>query len=400
MLTSKELHYKTRSGRVYPQFLSETDEEVLQESSNVFDFYRSLKGKTQGEIESEKQHRWPKMSLIAIGFHKLISDLSQFDEPNADVAAQRKAYIDKAQDLRQEYAFESFDRFQEAMAEEFNVEFSDIHERLYGDLPSERRLVEVPEMDKLWLVRRYNCAQIQGILIHADSVDVELQDTSIGELRAFFRMLKFHQLIAEVENLTAKKHFKIRIDGPASIFGASTKYGLKLANLFPHIANMPRWKVEAAVKLKRKEFKLKIDSKKVKANYRSKKQAYIPEEIKTLASKVADRLSGTFVQCDTFVNFGDESYAFPDFVYTAPNGEKTYFEFFHKWHAGQLVQRIDSWLQHPEIKMIFGVSREIKLADEWLDQDAVNDQKLKPNIFKFREFPTPKAILEAVEGYQ
>ena len=48
----------------------------------------------------------------------------------------------------------------------------------------------------------------------------------------------------------ADQGFTITIDGPASLFKASTRYGVDIAKLIPAILHVSRWRLTATLQLK------------------------------------------------------------------------------------------------------------------------------------------------------
>ena len=64
-----------------------------------------------------------------------------------------------------------------------------------------------------------------------------------------FRYLKLFRLMTYIEG-EADQGFTITIDGPASLFKASTRYGLDIAKLVPAILHVTRWHLSATLQWK------------------------------------------------------------------------------------------------------------------------------------------------------
>ena len=400
MLTSKQLHYRVRAGRAHPQMLKLENPEDLQKSEQVLSLFKGAVGLTHSELERRIAQQWPKLNSVTEGLLKLVTDKCEYVDVDPEIAESRLAYILTSQEMRAANIFETKEAYQAAVAEQFSSSFPAISGEIYSDLHSERKIKAVPDFGPQWLLNRYNCAQFQGLILHADKIVVELLGVSMEQLRSFFRTLRFHQLLVKMDKMTKPRYYRVTIDGPSSMFSQSNRYGAKLANLFPHIVNLDNWKMEIELRLKGKELLLKVDSKKGLVSYLPKRQSYVPDEFRALAHKLAIKLKDDEVSFGSdFINLGDESYCFPDLTVKQKSGKIIYIELFHKWHAGQLVQRLKAWRQTPDIKMIFGVSREIDVDSALRDSMVDNPGHQQPNFFNFREFPTPKAVIDAISAY-
>src|SRR5206468_545270 len=97
------------------------------------------------------------------------------------------------------------------------------------------------------LLHRLNCAQVQGLLIYALDVRVTMVGSSLAERRRFFRCLKFQRLLSEIQEQEGA--FSVSLSGPLRLFQNTQSYGIRLANFFPYILQMPKWELEAEVKL-------------------------------------------------------------------------------------------------------------------------------------------------------
>jgi predicted nuclease of restriction endonuclease-like RecB superfamily len=67
-----------------------------------------------------------------------------------------------------------------------------------------------------------------------------------GEYKLLFRYLKLFGLMAYIEG-DADHGFTLTIDGPASLFTPSPRYGLALAKLLPALLHVTRWSLAATL---------------------------------------------------------------------------------------------------------------------------------------------------------
>ena len=96
------------------------------------------------------------------------------------------------------------------------------------------------------LLQRYNLAQAQGVLYRASHVVITAHRNDPGEYKLLFRYLKLFGLMAYIEG-DADHGFTLTIDGPASLFTPSTRYGLALAKLLPALLHVTRWSLTATL---------------------------------------------------------------------------------------------------------------------------------------------------------
>jgi hypothetical protein len=115
---------------------------------------------------------------------------------------------------------------------------------LYADLPEAQILTSFAAPTPEGLLARYNLAQAQGVLYRASQVVLTAHRNDPGEYKLLFRYLKLFGLMAYIEG-DADHGFTLTIDGPASLFTPSPRYGLALAKLLPALLHVTRWHLTA-----------------------------------------------------------------------------------------------------------------------------------------------------------
>jgi predicted nuclease of restriction endonuclease-like RecB superfamily len=132
----------------------------------------------------------------------------------------------------------------ESLSQELGREVTveQVSEGLYADLAENQVLVsfESPTADAL--LHRYNLAQVQGVLYRAIELVITAHRNDPGEYKLLFRYLKLFGLMTIIEG-DADHGYTITIDGPASLFGASTRYGIDLAKFLPALLHVSRWEM-------------------------------------------------------------------------------------------------------------------------------------------------------------
>jgi uncharacterized protein len=117
---------------------------------------------------------------------------------------------------------------------------------LYADLSENRILTAFDEPNPEALLHRYNLSQVQGVFYKASQLILNAHRNVPGEYKLLFRYLKLFQLMAYIEG-DADHGFTITIDGPTSLFNASTRYGLAIAKLIPALLHVTKWSLAATL---------------------------------------------------------------------------------------------------------------------------------------------------------
>lgn len=406
VLTKDLIKYRVRKGRIYPDKIQPNSVDAMELATEMLKCCLGAKGKTQIELEADWELAGLNVKPWYSSFKKLILDLANWQELGDQIEDKRWSWFSEAQSLRTETLFDSFEAFQEAFANSQNQPFSAITNQLYGDLPDKRCLDSFPQITASQLVHRYNCAQVQGLLLKAQYLEINLLSSSIEERRQFFRALKFHQLIAEVLNtgpeLEQQTEFKIRLNGPLTILQSPQTYGSRFANFFPHILFLRKWKFEAQIDLSpspsKKGLQLHLDHKcGIKSHYQTT-GAYIPEEFQSFVESfnaLSDSWKVSFA--DAFIPLGKQSYCFPDLCFSHQGKQSVYMELFHKWHKGQLEHRLKVLDKNPARNLLVGVARNL-LKIPALKNNINNSSWFNSNGIPFSDFPSAKSVLTTLSS--
>lgn len=119
---------------------------------------------------------------------------------------------------------------------------------LYADLAENQILTRFEAPTPEALIHRYNLAQVQGVFYRASEMVLNAHRNDPGEYKLLFRYLKLFGLMTYIEG-DAEHGFTLTIDGPASLFQVSTRYGLALAKLLPALLHVTRWSLTATLKI-------------------------------------------------------------------------------------------------------------------------------------------------------
>ncbi|MVN86413.1 DUF790 family protein [Deinococcus sp. HMF7620] len=121
---------------------------------------------------------------------------------------------------------------------------------LYADLPDQQTLVAFEPPAPLELIHRYDLAQAQGTLYRAYELVITARRNEPARYKQLLKYLKFFGLMATVEG-DANLGFTLTLDGPASLFGGTTRYGLGMAKFLPALLHVTKWDLSASLKPRR-----------------------------------------------------------------------------------------------------------------------------------------------------
>ena len=279
MLTKDLLQYKIKSGQISPQFVNPTDEQLLSIAEQLITIFEdSINTPRATLLEASKQviDSTPKAPIIKRGLEKLLLDRTEFDTaPNEELIAFRKKLFTETSRLLSQEQFQDYEAYQhkvlETIAEGSRPEIAPTEEdaradrsrpeiapteevelgaKLYADLPSHQPVLTFNTLSAERLLHRYNAAQVQGLLLHCNSLTLKLSDSMTAELRQLFKYLRFNQLLSTIRK--QEELYEITVDGPLNLFYKTKRYGMNLANFFLAVLHQPKWELTAEIQFRNK----------------------------------------------------------------------------------------------------------------------------------------------------
>ena len=256
MLPSDLLIHRPRGDSIDAKQLP-LNETWLAIATNLIALFQATVGDTQGslnqklqELEGEDTDYRIKRGLA----HILRSSFSTFEivSPLEPQELRQRVFTLAATSAPSPAAAKQHsDTLAGQLTQELNKDIEPIHiqQGLYADLKENRILTQFDAPTPEALLNRYNLSQVQGIFYRASHVVLNLHRNDPGEYKLMFRYLKLFRLMAYIEG-EADQGFTVTIDGPASLFKASTRYGLDIAKLVPAILHVTRWHLNASLQWK------------------------------------------------------------------------------------------------------------------------------------------------------
>ena len=271
MLRSEHVMARLNRGRLVPHKLSPDDTRVLDVAEVICDLYAGHVGSPRSRLEREltamEEDLGPGLDprrgfRIVRALAKLLEERAGWSSPTeSDPYTLRTRIFELAAALPEPPAAERGlleTPTREDVLSQVAVETGvvDPAASMYADRQGAQLLGDFERPSPGDLVRRYNVAQIQGVLYSAKELVVDLGEGA--DARLVFHYVKTLGLIYDLEPLS--RGHRLRLDGPLSIFGGTRRYGLRLAKFLPGLLLTSPWKLSANVDWKGRDTVLELDS--------------------------------------------------------------------------------------------------------------------------------------------
>jgi len=277
------------------------------------------------------------------------------------------------------------------IAAELEVSAEEVAAALYADLKEAQKLISAPSYTAEKLLRRYNVALVQALLLHATKVSIQLRQPSPVRMRQLFRYIKFHQLIHSAKR--AGPMLDIELDGPTSLFKQSSRYGMQLANFFSALLLQEcPWEMEATVLWTRARHRrtLRVSSEdglrshlRDTGAYRTRAQQWFEERFAALDSP------WTLSDGDTPIELGGRGVVWPDYRFER-DGRVGYLEIVGYWRPERLERHLELLERYGPGNVIVAISKRLRATKE--------DADLGEHVIGFAEIIPAKKVVNALES--
>ncbi len=400
MLPSELLLFRYNGEELVPKRLK-TDKTMLETAKDTISLFEAHRGLRRGELdeqlevlEGEGTDYRVKRGLA----HLLRSGFSTFEtqSPLEPPLLRERLFELAAKDIpNPQTARMTTERLAAALSTELGREVhpEEIRHGLYADLADNQRLTDFEPPEPKALVDRYNLSQVQGIFYRAKSVTINAHRNDPGEYKLLFRYLKLFGLMSYIEG-DADHGFTITVDGPASLFGGSTRYGLSLAKLLPALLHVTRWSLVAELAPR-----TLYDGTVTPARFTLESGCGLVSHYppgKTYDSMVeasfADRWAGakTEWQLEREVDLVSipGSVMVPDFRLVHPDGRSFLLEIVGYWRPEYLKKKFAQVKKALRDDLILAVSERLNLG-----QAGIKIEDVPAKIVWFKDKLVPKSVL-------
>ncbi len=285
-----------------------------------------------------------------------------------------------------------------SLSSELNREVlpKEIEAGLYADLQENRILTQFEPPTPEALLHRYNLSQVQGIFYRASHVNINAHRNDPGEYKLLFRYLKLFQLMAYIEG-DADTGFTITIDGPASLFKPSTRYGLALSKMIPALLHVSKWSLKAKLQ-SRDSYSGNLKTGRFSLNDRCDLVSHYPPGKpydSMLEASFAKRWAKTktewLLEREVDLVPLPGSVMIPDFRLVHPDGRNFLLEIVGYWRPEYLQKKFSQVNRASLDNLILAVSQRLNL-----EKAGVKFTDTPARIVWFKDKLSPKAVLEVL----
>jgi predicted nuclease of restriction endonuclease-like RecB superfamily len=381
------------------------NQDVLFEATEQINCFQSCVGSIQSELNEKLlalEGDSPDYKLKRGFAHLLKSHFSTFEiisplepeELRQKVFAQSATIVPIPQNRPQILETLARQLSQELNREVFPIE---IEKGLYADLPDNRILTQFEAPTPETLIHRYNLSQVQGIFYRASHIIINAHRNDPGEYKLLFKYLKLFQLMAYIEG-DSDTGFTITIDGPTSLFQASTRYGLAIAKMIPALLHVSKWNLKAGLQYKDTYTKV-IRQESFSLDDQCNLVSHYPPQ-KPYDSMLEMSFATRWAQLKTEWQLEREvdliplpgSVMIPDFRLIHPDGRDYLLEIVGYWRPEYLQKKFSQVRRAEVSNLILAVSERLNLEKAGV---KINDVPAK--VIWFKDKLSPQAVLDILE---
>jgi predicted nuclease of restriction endonuclease-like RecB superfamily len=405
MLKSELLIYRYSGETIIPKKLP-LIERFLCLAQEQIDCFSDCLGKTQGELDAqllELEGDSPEYRLKRGLAHLLKNHFSQFEvvSPLEPVLLREKVFTVSGQKIPiPEQKSDTLEAIASLLTAELKREVlpSEIERGLYADLQENRILSEFEAPSPETLINRYNLSQVQGIFYRASQIILHAHRNDPGEYKLLFRYLKLFQLMSYIEG-DADTGFTITIDGPTSLFKASTRYGLALAKMIPALLHVSKWQLEAKLQLKdnysneEKTGYFNLDDSCGLVSHYQKNKTYDSMLEESFAHSWAKLSSEWQLEREVDLVPLPGGVMIPDFRLVHSDGRDFLLEIVGYWRPEYLQKKFYQVRRAEADNLILAVSERLNLA-----KAGINFQDLPNRVIWFKNKLSAKEVLSVIDN--
>ncbi len=406
MLTGTLVRVRFSKQRVIPLYLNPDDPQWMEVAESLLLIFREGVGRTRGEIETEIDELVGEglATLAHRGLAKILEDRADF-EVVADIppdslrekvftaAAEHRKSLRVAGQARAPFRR---DAVLDAVARELQISPEQVAAAMFADLRDENRMLKFDEaLDARRLIERYNVALAQSVLLRSVLVQAEVRNEKPARYRQLFRHLKFHRLLYRVEG-SMREGYVFHVDGPLSLFSASTKYGLQMANFLPALLLCRDFRLDAELRWgpKRDPRTFHLEANDGLVSHYADTGTYVPAELNAFVDRFRQVAPAWEVsEATDLLELGREGVWVPDYKFVhKPTGVDVHVEVLGFWKKSSLDRLLRLLPEHGPPRYLLAISDRLKV-----DEDALGE--LAGPTLRFKEIPNAAELAALLERF-
>ncbi len=403
MLPSELLIHRRRGEQIIPKRLPLAAAQLTQAEATIAQFQSSI-GQPKHILDAaiaELEGTSPDFKVQRGLAHLLESGFCTFEviSPIDPLSLRRRVFeLANQQAPSRDRAVAVLERVARELTAEGDREILpiELQQSLYADLPQNRILTQFDPPTPEALIHRYNLSQVQGIFYRASHLRIDAYRNDPGEYKLLFRYLKLFQLMTYIEG-DEDTGFTISVDGPASLFKASTRYGLSLAKAIPALLHVTKWRAIATLQdpdpitrsPQERFYELTTDCELVSHYPAGKPFDSLIEE--SFAKRWETTKTEWQLEREVHLIPIPGSVAIPDFRLVHPDGRSWILEIVGYWRPEYLRKKFAQVIKADRPDWILAISERLNLEKAGLDA-----RQLPAKVIWFKDRLAPKTVLEAI----
>jgi predicted nuclease of restriction endonuclease-like RecB superfamily len=424
VLTADLARSRTRDGTITPLFIDPDDQQYRETARELIRIFEDHLGEPKGELEETIDQLTIADTDYKIiqGLAKLLHDESEFDTvAAADPREIRRRLFENANEsypiVRQPTLGEDTQRLEvySAVADQLGISLEACYEGMYADLDDNKRLVRFGDRvtdtyDPLdntstttrltgdseesyaddtvsveWLLTRYNLALAQAVLYDATRMRIRVWDhfsTVFSYVKLFGLMHRIYPIDetgSRVPTTDVADGYEAILDGPASLFSQTQKYGIRMANFLPALPLCDQWEMHADILTddagpQGTTLSFDLDHTDGLASHYTAQDDFDSDVERTLARKW-DRATTEWdlIREDDVLDLGAEV-MLPDFALEHPDGRRALLEIVGFWTPEYLNEKLAKIRSADRNNLLVAVSERLACSAD--DFDGTSDRLL------------------------
>jgi len=369
MLTSDLLRVRVDGNTISPRYITRREGgRYLEACQQLIEIYQEHVGRTRGELERALERYESDCTNYKVyrGLAKLLEERATF-QPAAqrDYTQLRRQVFSMAQRFypiitKSDLLHQENRRLALVeIAREIGVPPEEIDGSLYGDLPENQILIEMEPVEPEGLLRRYNLALAQALLYHASRMTIQL----FGDYKVVFKYIKLSRLIHYIER-SERAGYQVTLDGPASLFRHTQKYGVRMAMFLPGLLLARRWRMTAQIHTQQGEKIFSLNENCGLTSHYHREQPFDSRVEETFYRKFQRTPRGWLIEREAeLIDLGDTVFI-PDFVFRRPDGRQAALEIIGFWTPEYLTRKMEKIKRAGRSDIILAVNAALNCAKE------------------------------------
>jgi predicted nuclease of restriction endonuclease-like RecB superfamily len=391
MLTGSLVRVRFVRNRIVPAYAPVDDPANVALAEQLLDIFKTQEWHSRGEIEAEITAAFgdAPLSFVQQGLAKLLEDRCEFEVVAGHPPDQLRESVFRAAEVAS--AAGPLDRAAvlAAVAAELKMTPEEVEGGMFADLKSEQRMAKFEPITPDRLLQRYNVALAQSVLLKAVGVEIDIRGEPPAKLRRLFRLIKFHRLVCEVES-AGRDSYRLKLDGPLSLFTATQKYGLQLAMFLPAVLSCGDWELRADLRWgpERKPKVFTLSPADGLVSHLAEHGTYVPPELAMFAEQFRKKATGWRLHDESAILPLGPGFWVPDFRLEHVDSRKSlYLEVLGFWRKSSAELHLKRLCAYAKSPFLVAVSDQLRLDDAELEG-------FPAEIIRFRQMPLPDEVMK------